>query len=180
MMRSSAGSVSVRDSTDAGAASIAAIYAHHVLRGPASFEMEPRSVAEMTKRRTDILSRGLPYLVAEQDGSVLGYTSAGPYRPSAAYRYTVEDSIYLRPDEIGQGIGRHILHELIIRCTAVGMRQMIAVVGDGASVASIRLHESFGFRVIGVLRAVGRKHERWLDSVLLQRPLGPGDATPPL
>lgn len=169
----------MRDSVDADAASIAAIYAHHVLHGTASFETEAPSAAEMAQRRADILARGLPYLVAEQDRTVLGYAYAGPYRLRAAYRHAVEDSIYLRPDAIGQGIGRRLLQELLARCEALGRRQMIAVVGDSTSLASIRLHESLGFRVIGVLRSVGHKHGRWLDSVLLQRALGAGDATPP-
>jgi len=169
----------VRGSVDADVASIAAIYAHHVLHGTASFEAEAPSAAEMGQRRADILARGLPYLVAERDGAILGYAYAGPYRPRAAYRHTVEDSIYLRADAIGQGIGRRLLHELVVRCEALGLRQMIAVVGDSASVASIRLHESLGFRILGVLRSVGHKHGRWLDSVLLQRALGAGDATPP-
>jgi L-amino acid N-acyltransferase YncA len=178
VMQSSRRDVRVRDSVDADVAAIAAIYAHHVLHGTASFETEAPSTAQMAGRRADILARFLPYLVAEQDGTILGYAYAGPYRPRAAYRHTVEDSIYLRADAIGQGIGRRLLKELVARCEALDLRQMIAVVGDSASLASIRLHENLGFRVVGVLRSVGHKHGRWLDSVLLQRPLGAGDTTP--
>lgn len=159
---------------------IAAIYAHHVRHGTASFETEPPDIAEMRRRRADILARALPYLAAERDGIVLGYAYAGPYRSRAAYRDTVEDSIYLHPDAIGQGIGRRLLAALIEACAARGFRQMIAVVGDSGTIPSIRLHEAMGFRVVGVLRAVGHKHGRWLDSVLLQRALGPGDAAPPM
>ena len=119
------------------------------------------------------------HLVLEQDGVIRGYAYAGPYRPRAAYRDTVENSVYLAPDAIGLGFGRRLLAALIEQCTALGLRQMVAVVGDSGNLASIRLHEQLGFRRVGTLTAVGFKHGRWLDTVLLQRALGSGDATLP-
>jgi L-amino acid N-acyltransferase YncA len=171
--------ITIRDSQDSDVPAIAAIYAHHVLHGVASFETEPPSIAEMIRRRADILAKGFPYLIAEQDGAILGYAYAGPYRPRAAYRDTVENSIYLRPDAAGHGIGRQLLPALVTACESRDLRQMIAVVGDSGNHASIRLHERCGFRLVGVLEAVGYKHGRWLDSVLLQRRLGCGDTALP-
>jgi L-amino acid N-acyltransferase YncA len=155
------------------------IYRHHVLHGTASFETEAPDRAEMARRRADLVGRGMPHLVLEQDGTVRGYAYAGPYRPRAAYRDTVENSVYLAPDAIGLGFGRLLLEALIAACTQLGLRQMVAVVGDSANLPSIRLHERLGFRRVGTLRAVGFKHGRWLDTVLLQRALGTGDETPP-
>ena len=170
----------VRPSTDDDVGAIAAIYGHHVLHGTASFETEPPGEEEMRRRWADVLARGLPHLVAEDgDGAVLGYAYASAYRPRAAYRNTVEDSIYVRHDAVGRGVGRLLLAELLARCEAVGVRQMVAVVGDSANQASVRLHQAFGFRLVGTLNSVGRKHGRWLDSVLLQRELGDGDRTDP-
>lgn len=170
----------VRPSTENDVSAIATIYGHHVLHGTASFETEAPGEEEMRRRRADVLARGLPYLVAEDgDGTVLGYAYASAYRPRAAYRNTVENSVYVRHDIVGRGVGRLLLAELIARCEALGLRQMVAVVGDSANLASVRLHEAFGFRLIGTLSAVGRKHGRWLDSVLLQRQLGEGDRTDP-
>jgi phosphinothricin acetyltransferase len=126
-----------------------------------------------------VLAKGLPYIVAADADAVLGYAYAGTYRPRAAYAHTVENSVYLRPDAVGQGIGRRLLAALIEACEARGLRQMIAVVGDSANAASIRLHERLGFRRVGVLTHVGYKHGRWLDSVLLQRTLGVGANAPP-
>ena len=173
------GAVRVRPSQDGDMPAIAAIYAHHVLHGTASFETEAPSLEEMIRRRTEILSRGLPYLTAEADGAVLGYAYAGPYRPRAAYRNTVEDSVYLRPDLAGRGIGKHLLPAVIAACEQRGLRQMVAVVGDSANIASVRLHQAFGFRLVGVLETVGFKHGKWLDTVLLQRSLGPGRTAEP-
>ncbi len=170
--------VTVRPGGDADVAAIAAIYGHHVRHGSASFETEPPSAAEMTTRRAAILARSLPYLVAVEGNSVLGYAYAGPYRTRAAYADTVENSIYVRPDIVGRGIGRPLLTALVAACEALNLRQMVAVVGDSANLASIRLHERCGFRHVGVLQSVGWKHGRWVDSVLLQRALGPGDAAP--
>jgi L-amino acid N-acyltransferase YncA len=157
---------------------IQAIYAHHVLHGLASFEEEAPDVEEIGRRRADVLARGLPHLVAERGGLVLGFAYAGPYRLRRAYRYTVEDSIYVAEDCRGMGVGRALLAELIGRSTAAGCRQMIAVIGDSGNAASIGLHASLGFAEAGVLRAVGFKFGRWVDSVLMQRALGPGAGRP--
>lgn len=169
----------VRPATETDLAAVAAIYAHHVLHGSASFETEPPGTEEMARRRAALLAAGYPYLVAERGGAVLGYAYASAYRPRAAYRDTVENSVYLRPEAIGGGIGSLLLAALIEACEARGYRQMIAVVGDSANAASVRLHERHGFRLVGTLRSVGHKHGRWLDTVLLQRMLGAGDAVPP-
>jgi phosphinothricin acetyltransferase len=172
--------IRIRPSQDEDIGAIAAIYGHHVRHGTASFEVEPPSVDEMRRRRVEILVYGLPYLVAEdEDGAILGYACAGAYRPRAAYANTVENSVYARHDTLRRGIGRQLLAELIARCEEIGLRQMVAVVGDSANLASVRLHEAFGFRLVGTLHAVGRKHGRWLDTVLLQRPLGEGDDAAP-
>ena len=161
----------VRPSTDSDIPAIAEIYGHHVRHGIASFETDPPDAEEMARRRSEILQRGLPWLVAETEGSVLGYAYATQYRSRTAYRFTLEDSIYLHPMHVGEGIGKLLLPELIARCQEVGARQMIAVIGDTDNTGSIRLHARFGFRHVGVLRAVGFKFERWLDTVLMQRPL---------
>jgi L-amino acid N-acyltransferase YncA len=158
---------------------ITAIYAHHVRHGTASFETEPPDTAEMRRRRAIMVDQGFPYLVIEEAGTLQGYAYAGPYRPRAAYRDTVENSVYLRPEAAGRGLGKMLLAGLIEACAAIGLRQMVAVVGDSANLASIRLHERLGFRRVGVLESVGYKHGRWLDTVLLQRALGPGNTTRP-
>ena len=155
------------------------IYKHHVLNGFASFEEQPPDTAELARRRADVLGRGLPYLVAEKDGAVAGYSYASAYRTRSAYRYTVEDSVYVAPDRIGQGIGRALLTELIPICERAGFRQMVAVIGDSQHAASIGLHAAFGFARVGLLPSVGFKFGRWVDSVLMQRALGPGDASLP-
>ena len=156
-----------------------AIYAHHVLRGLASFEEEPPSVEEMRRRYEDITYRGLPYLIADFAGVVAGYGYCAPYRSRSAYRYALEDSIYVRDDMQGRGVGSAILGQLIRGCEQLGYRQLIAVIGDSGHAASIGLHASHGFLRVGTLRSVGFKFGRWVDSVIMQRPLGPGDATPP-
>lgn len=158
---------------------VTAIYAHHVLHGLASFETEPPGATDMRRRRAEVVAKRLPYLVATDDSGVLGYAYANSYRQRAAYANTVENSVYLRADATGRRIGRHLLSALIDACEASGLRQMVAVVGDSANIASIRLHEKLGFRRVGVLTNVGYKHGRWLDSVLLQRELGQGACTPP-
>ena len=156
---------------------IAAIYAHHVLNGTASFEIEPPGESEMERRWRDVIAKDLPYLAAESDGEVVGYAYAGLYRPRLAYRFTVEDSVYIRPDRARGGIGSLLLPALIAACERRGCRQMIAVIGDSANEGSIRLHRRFGFRDAGVLRDVGFKFERWLDTVFMQRALEPrGDS----
>ena len=172
--------IRVRQSAEDDIGAIAAIYGHHVLHGTGSFETEPPNEDDMRRRRADVLARGLPYLVAEySDGAILGYAYASAYRPRAAYRNTAENSVYVRHDVNGRGIGRLLLQELLTQCEALGVRQMVAVVGDSANLASVRLHEAFGFRLVGTLRSVGRKHGQWLDTVLLQRALGEGDDTDP-
>lgn len=169
----------IRPSRDADITAITAIYGHHVLHGVASFEEVPPEEAEMARRRGELVARGFPYLVAERDGRVIGYCYAGPYRARIGYRFTVEDSIYIHPDAVGRGIGRALLAEIIERVTAAGYRQMIAVIGGSETVASIRLHAALGFAQIGVFPAIGFKFGRWIDSVYMQRALGPGAATLP-
>jgi L-amino acid N-acyltransferase YncA len=159
----------VRLATANDTAQIAGIYAQHVLQGTGTFEIDPPDADEIDRRRSEIVQNGLPYLVAARDDRVLGYAYAGLYRPRPAYRYTVEDSIYIDPAEIGRGIGKLLLPALIEACEAAGRRQMIAVIGDSGNIASIRLHERFGFRHVGVLRSVGFKFGKWLDTVLMQR-----------
>ena len=161
----------VRDSTPGDVPAIASIYAHHVLHGLASFELEPPSRAEMASRRDAVLRAGLPWLVADDDGEVVGYAYAAPYRSRPAYRRTVENSVYVSPHRLGRGAGRLLLAELIRRCEASDRREMVAIIGDSANRASIALHRALGFEHVGVLRNVGFKRGRWLDSVLMQRRL---------
>ena len=171
--------VIIRGASPTDIPAIARIYADAVAHGTASFEIEPPQEAEMARRQQALLANGYPYLVADLAGSVAGYAYAGPYRNRPAYRWSVEDSIYLAPDYHRQGIGSLLLARLIEAAVQGGFRQMIAVIGDSAQTASIALHASAGFTLIGTMRSVGFKHERWLDTVLMQRPLGQGDATAP-
>ncbi|HET6522565.1 MAG TPA: GNAT family N-acetyltransferase [Geminicoccaceae bacterium] len=164
--------VAVRDATDADMEAVRRIYAHHVLHGLATFEEEPPSVEELRRRRADVLGRGLPYLVAEVDGAVVGYGYATPWRPRPAYRHTVENSVYVEAGREGRGIGRALLSALIARCEAGPWRQMVAVIGDSGNAPSIGLHRSLGFEHVGTLRRVGFKFGRWVDTVLMQRELG--------
>lgn len=168
----------IRPSTDADLPAIVDIYAHNVLNGTGTFELEAPDLAEMTRRRADVLSKGLPWLVAERDGQVLGYAYANHFRPRRAYRFCVEDSIYLAPQAMRQGMGRALLAELVGRCEALGARQMLAVIGDAANEGSIGVHRALGFEHTGVLKAAGWKFGRWLDVILMQRALGLGDASP--
>ncbi len=145
--------------------------------GSASFEEEPPSAEELARRRADVLGRGLPYLVAEIDGEVVGYAYASPYRARSAYRFSIENSVYVDHRRHRRGIGRALLAALIERCERGARRQMIAVIGDSANVSSIALHEQLGFRMVGTLRSVGFKFGRWVDTVLMQRELGAGGRT---
>jgi L-amino acid N-acyltransferase YncA len=173
MSRESA--VCLRDAGAADVPAITAIYADHVRVGTGTFELDPPDEAEMRRRQEEVVAHGLPYLVAVRDEQIVGYAYAGPYRPRPAYRFTVEDSIYIRTDCAGQGSGRLLLDALMAACERVGARQMIAVIGDAGNIASIRLHAAAGFTRIGLLTSVGWKFGRWLDVVLMQRALGPGD-----
>ena len=162
---------SLRIAEDRDDHSLARIYGYYVRHSTATFEIEAPDEFEMERRRMSIAEAGLPYLVAEREGAILGFAYAGPYRARPAYRFTVEISIYLDPAICGQGVGKILLTRLIEDCERAGKRQMVAVVGDSANTASIRLHTRLGFREVGVLRSVGRKFDRWLDTVLLQREL---------
>jgi phosphinothricin acetyltransferase len=150
-----------------------------VLHGLASFEEEPPPLDEMRRRFEEVRARGLPYLAADFGGVVAGYGYCAPYRSRSAYRYTLEDSVYVRHGSEGRGVGSALLRALIERCEGLGYRSVIAVIGDSANAASINLHASFGFLRVGTLRSAGFKFGRWVDSVLMQRPLASGDATPP-
>jgi L-amino acid N-acyltransferase YncA len=174
-----AGAPLIRDATDHDLPAIQAIYAHHVLTGVASFEETPPSVDDLRTRLAAVRSHGLPYMVAEIDGEVAGYCYATPYRPRAAYRNTIEDSIYVGDAWRGRGLGRVLLQALIERCEAGPWRQMVAVIADGGSGGSLSLHTQLGFELTGTLKAVGFKHGRWLDTTLMQRKLGVGDSTQP-
>lgn len=172
------GSVLVRDAQAADMAAVQAIYAHHVLYGLATFEEVPPRVEEMQTRRATVLAAGLPYIVAEIGGQILGYAYATAYRPRPAYRHTIEDSVYVAKGQGGRGIGAALLSTLIARCEAGPWRQMVAVIGNSGNAGSIALHRRLGFHEVGTLTAVGFKLGRWVDTVLMQRALGPGDGTP--
>jgi len=171
--------IMLRESREDDIAFLTGIYEYYVRQSSASFEIDPPDAHEMSRRRKTILDAGLPYLVAEVDGEVAGYAYATLYRPRAAYRYTVEDSIYVRADCAGRGLGRRLLSEIIARCEHAGYRQMIAVIGGSDNAASIGLHAALGFEHAGLLRSAGFKFGCWTDSVLMQRSLGPGDSTLP-
>jgi phosphinothricin acetyltransferase len=168
-----------RASTDSDLPAILAIYQYYVLQTTCTFETGVPSLDEMSRRRAEILSIGLPYLVAESDGAIAGYACATRYRPRGAYRFTLEDSIYLDPVHAGKGIGSGLLRQIIEACEAWGARQLIAVIGGSDNAASIALHAKLGFRHAGLLRSAGYKFGRWADSVLMQRPLGAGDTSQP-
>ena len=169
--------VLIRPSTPDDLAAIARIYGWNVANGSGTFELEAPTLDDMERRRADVLAKGLPWLVAEVDGAVAGYAYAGPFRPRPAYRFTVEDSVYLAPQATGRGLGRLLLAELLARCEAAGARQMLAVIGDSANAASIGVHRALGFEPSGTLSSVGWKFGRWLDVVLMQKRLGPGADT---
>jgi phosphinothricin acetyltransferase len=177
--KTTAGSIAIRAARPDDVAAITAIYDHAVRHGTASFELEPPDAAEMARRRASLADAGYPYLVAEAGGTVAGYAYAGPYRPRPAYRWSVEDSVYVAPTLHRCGIGAALLGRLIVEAELRGFRQMIAVIGDSAQTPSIALHRAAGFRLIGTVEHVGHKFGRWLDTVLMQRALGPGAAAPP-
>ena len=169
----------VRPAAAQDISAIQSIYAYHVLNGLASFEEEPPPLEEMRRRYEDVVGCGLPYLAAEDSGEVVGYGYCTLYRTRSAYRYSLEDSVYVKNGLQGKGIGRTLLAELIARCEALNYRQIIAVIGDSANAASIAVHASQGFVRAGNLRSTGYKFGRWVDSVLMQRPLGEGDGSKP-
>jgi len=169
----------VRPSTAVDIDAVTRIYAWNVLHGSGTFEIEPPDRLEIERRRADVLAKGWPWLVLESAGAVAGYAYASPFRPRPAYRFCVEDSVYLAPESVGRGFGRLLLAELLARCEAAGARQMLAVIGDSANAASIELHRAAGFRMVGTFDNVGFKFGRWLDSVLMQRALGDGATTNP-
>jgi phosphinothricin acetyltransferase len=171
--------MNIRPATLADIPAITRIYAHAVTHGTASFELEAPTEAEMQKRMETLLAGRFPYIVAEIDGTVAGYAYAGPYRARPAYRFTVENSIYIAPEMHRRGIGRALLAALIEASTARGFRLMIAVIGDSAQAASIGVHKALGFADAGVFKNVGYKFGRWLDTVHMQLPLGDGAKTPP-
>lgn len=178
-MQKMSGALILRPSEDADVPAIQQIYGHAVLHGTGTFETEVPDATEMARRRAEVLGRGLPWLVAEREGRILGYAYANYFRPRLAYRFCLEDSIYLHPEAQGQGVGRLLLAELLARCEAAGARQMLAVIGDSANQGSIGVHTALGFEHTGILKSSGWKFGRWLDVVLMQRQLGTGDTTNP-
>ena len=178
MNASEKSSVTIRSSQESDIATITEIYCHAVLHGTASFEIEPPSAADMAARRSALIAGGFPYIVAEVNGAVAGYAYAGAYRARPAYGATVEDSVYVDPARKGLGIGKTLLVALIEEATERGFRQMVAVVGDSENAASVGVHRATGFELVGTLKCVGWKHGRWLDTVLMQRPLGEANTTP--
>lgn len=167
----------IRAATTHDIPAIQSIYAHHVLHGLGTFEAEPPDAAEMRARFDSITASGFPYLVADNEaGRVIGYAYVNHFRTRAAYRNTVEDSIYLAPDAMGRGLGKPLLQQLVTHCTALGLREMLAVIGDSANVGSIGVHRACGFTHVGTMTGVGRKFDRWVDVVLMQRALARGDS----
>ena len=170
----------IRPSTAADLPAVTAIYAWNVLNGTGTFELEVPDTSEMARRRDDVLSKGLPWLVAQRDGIVVGYAYANHFRPRLAYRFCLEDSVYLSADARGQGLGRLLLAELLARCEAAGARQMLAVIGDSTNLGSIGVHRTLGFEHVGTMKAAGWKFERWLDVVIMQKSLGMGASVAPM
>lgn len=171
--------ITIRPSSAADVPAITAIYGWNVLHGTGTFELDPPDAAEMARRREDVLGKGLPWLVAERAGEVLGYAYANHFRPRKAYRFCLEDSIYLSDAARGQGVGKALLAELLTLCEALGARQMLAVIGDSANAGSIGVHRSLGFEPVGLVKSAGWKFDGWRDVVMMQRALGPGDSTVP-
>ena len=169
----------IRPSRTDDLAAVTAIYGWNVLHGTGTFEIEAPNGAEMARRHADVLAKGLPWLVAERDAQIVGYAYANQFRPRPAYRYALEDSVYLAAEAVGRGVGRALLAELLARCEVAGARQMLAVIGDAANAASIGVHRALGFEPVGTFKAVGWKFDRWLDVVLMQKALGRGAASAP-
>ena len=169
----------VRPAESRDMAALAAIYGHHVLHGFGTFEEVPPSADELEARRQAVVARGLPYLLAEEAGRVLGFAYAGPFRPRAAYRYTVEDSVYIAPDMQGRGVGKAVLSAVIAACESLGIRQVVAVIGDSGNAGSIGLHKALGFTHQGVGQGFGYKHGRWVDIVWMQKALNGGTGREP-
>ena len=170
----------IRSSLDTDIPAVTAIYKHHVLNSTGTFETEAPSADDMTNRRADVLSKGLPYLVAVDGTEVVGFAYGNWFKPRPAYRYSVEDSIYLAPDQHGKGLGRALLAELLVRCEAVGIRKIMAIVGDSANAGSVGVHLALGFEQVGKVDACGWKFGVWRDIVILQKTLGLGDTQPPI
>ena len=169
----------IRPSTEDDLPALTALYGWHVRHGTGTFEIDPPTVDDMARRRDDVVAKGQPYLVLEEAGEVCGYAYANQFRPRPAYRFCLEDSLYLAADKAGRGYGRILLAELLARCEAAGARQMLAVIGDSRNVGSIGVHRALGFAHTGTIEAAGWKFDRWLDVVVMQRHLGPGAATAP-
>ena len=170
----------VRPSTADDLAAVTAIYGWHVRHGTGTFEVDPPAEIEIGRRRADVLAKGLPWLVLEQEGTVVGYASANQFRPRPGYRFCLEDSVYLANGAAGRGFGRLLLTELMARCEAAGARQMLAVIGDSANLGSIGVHRRLGFEHVGVMQAAGWKFGRWVDVVVMQKSLGSGATTDPV
>jgi L-amino acid N-acyltransferase YncA len=170
----------IRPSRNEDLSAITAIYAHHVLHGTGTFETDPPNLADMTARRADVLTKGLPYLVAEQDGVIAGFAYGNWFKPRPAYRYSAEDSIYLAPEVQSKGLGRALLAELLGYFEAAGIRKVMAIVGDSANAGSVGVHRALGFTQVGTVESCGWKLGAWRDIVIMQKTLGLGDAHPPL
>ena len=169
----------IRPSTDADLPAITAIYRHHVLHGTGTFETTPPTEQEMAGRRADVLAKGLPWLVTEGGGQVLGYAYCQWFKPRPAYRFSAEDSIYLHPEACGKGLGRQLLSTLVEEAEAVGVRKLIAVIGDSANAGSIAVHRTLGYTPVGTIANCGWKFDRWLDIVLMEKVIGAGSSTAP-
>ena len=169
----------IRSSQDQDLAAITAIYAHHVLHGTGTFEVDPPSQEDMRMRRADVLSKGLPYLVAADGEQVLGFAYCNWFKPRPAYKFSAEDSIYISPEAQGKGLGRALLAELSSQAEKAGVRKLIAVIGDSANTGSIGLHLSVGFHHVGTLKSCGWKFNQWLDVVMMEKTIGLGDSCPP-
>ena len=170
----------IRPSNAADLPAITAIYGWNVLNGTGTFELDAPPEVEMARRRSEVLTNGLPWLVAQRDGTVVGFAYANPFRPRRAFRFCLEDSVYLTVDAQGQGLGKLLLVELMARCEALGARQMMAVIGDSQNLGSIGLHRNMGFEHVGVMKASGWKSGRWLDVVIMQKAMGAGASTDPV